>query len=481
MSVGGSAKAFAGRTLPSDDWRKLAVPVIMVLVGVFGLGLGVMIGAINPLLAALVGGAIVMALLVLLRQDEVLLALVIAIHLYIDWYWGLYLGAQVMVIAMLFIYYCGRSERFPWVIPPALWLWLAFVLLAILPSMHGISTNDTLNYYFNIFFGSLTIYWLGNLVARDIFNVRRVFQLLALIGTLVAIHTIIVTLTGKFLFATTRFDDYFASISNYDMGGGVLRAGSFLINPDSDGGFLAMMMFLPLGLFVESKSLRGKIYYISQVLLQLVALLFTYSTGGWLAAGVGIVAFTIFVGDTRYRVAMAAFILVSIAFLLLFFPVQIGYQVQHAIAPNEASLRFAAWQTGLRVIQAYPLLGVGVGRYVYFTRAEPYRVLAQYVPLSHPHNSYLEIGALAGIPLMVIFIALLAFAFWLSLRNWMRADRQTRALLGGGIATIVALSVDSMVVNEWTLIPVATIGWLIFGVMSSPLLRGSRSRTGRIG
>ncbi len=425
MSVGRSFKAVASRTLSRGDWK-----------------------------------------------DEVLLALVIAVHLYIDWYWGLYLVAQVMVIAILFVYFWRRSERFPWVMPPALWLWLAFVLLAILPSMHGISTSDTLNYYFNIFFGSLTIYWLGNLVARDIINVRRVFQLLALIGTLVAIHSIIETVTGTFLFATTRYDAYLASISNYALAGtDVHRAGSFLINPDSNGGFLAMMMFLPLGLFVESKSVPGKIYYIVQVLLQAVALLFTYSTGGWLAAGVGFAAFIIFVGSTRYRVIMTALILVSIAILELLFPVQIGHQVQHAIAPHEASLRVGAWLTGLRVIQAYPLFGAGVGRYVYFIREGPYRVPAQYIPLAHPHNSYLEIGALAGIPLMVIFIALLAFAFWLSLRNWMRADGQTRALLGGGIATIAALSANSMVTNQWTLVPVAAIGWLIFGIMSSPLLR----------
>ena len=73
MSVGRSLKAVASRILSRDDWK-----------------------------------------------DEVLLALVNAVHLYIDWYWGLYLGAQVMEIAILFVYFWRRSERFPWVMPPAL-------------------------------------------------------------------------------------------------------------------------------------------------------------------------------------------------------------------------------------------------------------------------------------------------------------------------------------------------------------------------
>ena len=179
------------------------------------------------------GGAAALALLIILRQDEAALVLVLTVHLYFDWYWGLSLGAQLLELTLLFYYYYARSERLPWVLPPAIWLWLAFVLLAILPSLHGIILTDTLNYYFNIFIGSLTIYWLGVLIGRDTFNVRRAFQFLALLGTLVAIHTIIEAVTGIFLFATSRYDPYFASVSHYELATTTIqRAGSFLINPD---------------------------------------------------------------------------------------------------------------------------------------------------------------------------------------------------------------------------------------------------------
>lgn len=457
---------------------KLASPSLITIsiISVCGLGLGAIIGAYDPLYGAIVGGAAVLALLIILRQNEAALVVVLAVHLYFDWYWGLSLGAQLLELGLLFFYYYARSERTPWVLPPALWLWLAFVLLSILPSLHGIILTDTLNYYFNIFFGSLTIYWLGILVARDTANVRRVIQFLALMGTLVAIHTIIEAVTGIFLFATTRYDAYFASISYYELASTTIqRAGSFLINPDSNGGFFGMMLFLPLCLFVESSSLLGKVWYLVQAFLMLLALLFTYSTGGWLAAAVGAVGFIIFACPWRYRILMPLIAASIVTAIVLSFPLQVNLQIQHALAPSEAALRTSAWQTGIQVIRAFPLMGIGVGRYVYFERADPYRVPAQYIPLAHPHNSYIEIGALAGIPIMLIFLALLIFTCWLSMRTWMRADRRTRSLLGGGIATIVSLSANSMVANAWTLIPLAAIGWFVLGVISSPFLPNNRS------
>jgi hypothetical protein len=44
-------------------------------------------------------------------------------------------------------------------------------------------------------------------------------------------------------------------------------------------------------------------------------------------------------------------------------------------------------------------------------------------------------------------------------------------LLGGGIAAVLALSINSVSINGWTLPPLAAPGWLILGAIASPLLR----------
>ncbi len=126
------------------------------------------------------------------------------------------------------------------------------------------------------------------------------------------------------------------------------------------------------------------------------------------------------------------------------------------------------------MIKAFPLTGVGLGYQAYLLRADPYRVAAQFVPLSHPHNSYLEWGAMAGLPVLIVFMALLLFNLWLALRNWTSMDVYTRPLLGAGIAAVIALSINSVSINGWTLPPLAAVGWLILGIISSPLLVKNR-------
>jgi O-antigen ligase len=155
--------------------------------------------------------------------------------------------------------------------------------------------------------------------------------------------------------------------------------------------------------------------------------------------------------------------------MFLWFPSQVNLLLQHATDPSELTVRSGIWETGIRVIQAFPLTGVGLGHLAYLERSVPYQI----VPVDHPHNSYLEWGAMAGLPVLLVFLALLAFALWQALRNWVRADARTRTLLGAGIAAITALSINSWSIDGWTLPPLAATGWMILGIISSPLLRKS--------
>jgi O-antigen ligase len=176
------------------------------------------------------------------------------------------------------------------------------------------------------------------------------------------------------------------------------------------------------------------------------------------------------------RLQITLFIIITALVLLVGFPSQVNLLFLHASDPNELLLRNAGWLTAIRVIQAFPLTGVGLGFETYQLRSNPYRVPAQYEPLAHPHNSYLELGAMAGLPLLITFVALILFALWLALRNWRLTDVRTRPLLSGGIAAVLALSVNSWSINGWTLPPLAATGWLILGVISSPLLTKSQMR-----
>src|SRR5438046_8101650 len=86
----------------------LALPVALVL--------GVVIGVFSPLYAAVVAGAMMMVILVLLRMDEILVVLIVAVHILVDIYmnFDVYQIAMLMSLGLLFVCFLGRSADRPW-------------------------------------------------------------------------------------------------------------------------------------------------------------------------------------------------------------------------------------------------------------------------------------------------------------------------------------------------------------------------------
>lgn len=491
---------------PASALTFLTFPVALLL--------GFVIGRYSAIYAVAAVGCLMMVVIVLLRFDAMTVTALIAIHLFADWYLGLHLVAISLALVLLFAYYFGRSERCPWAALRLPWLWLLFLALTIYPAIHGgkLQLYDLASFYPSNILGALLFYWLGSTVSRDGNMLRRVFQLLAAFAALLALHSIIESVTGIFLFQSAQSTAYLTQVSNYQIEGtNAFRVGSFFIDPNWNGTFFATAFFLPFGLFIESLSggeadmgamgavsTMGainlthagainrplRLLYLAEMLVILPALLFTYSNGAWVAVLTGTLVFAIFIGRARYRILLLALMGALAALGLTLFAGQVAVQLQHAAGPDELSLRLGAWQTALHVIEAFPLLGVGLGYQAYLLRANPYRVPAQVVPLSHPHDSYLEWGAMAGIPVMLIFLALLAAAYYFAYRNWRLAGRMgaiNRPLLGGGIAALVALSIGSISINGWTLPPLAAFGWLIAGMIGSPLLEGWLSKLGKAG
>ena len=464
----------AGRNISENILQRyiVASAVIPLLAMLLALTLGGVLGTLDVSVSIFVVVGIVMTLVVVLRQNEIAVVLIAMGHLYIDWYLGLHLVALVMALFLLFALYVMRSASHPWVAPSTLWLWAVFLILSIFPAVRGALTlYDAANFYPGNVFGAFIMYWLGIIIARDVACVRRLFQLFAICGTLLAIHSILQATTGITLFESARISASLALVSDYQLLGSTAhRASSFFVNPDWNGAFFAMVVFLPLGLFIESSSLIKKCIYLIEMALIVTALLFTYSSGAWISMVGALMIFIPFIGYTRYRI-MLPFLVTAIAIaMLIVFPSQIALQIQHANNPLDVSLRVGAWQTSIQVIKAFPLTGVGLGYQAYIQYAEPYRVPAQLIPLAHPHNSYLEWAAMAGLPVLLVFVALLSRNVWQAWNNWIAADIRTRSLLGAGIAAIATLSFNSLSVNVWTLPPLVAMGWLILGAIASPLL-----------
>jgi O-antigen ligase len=459
-------------TRGSSSFMSLTLPVLSAMAA---LVIGLSIGRLGTHALGLMLCILAFAILTILRQDQLLAVGVIAVGVYFDWYLGVHVVSLLMTVALLCVFYVARSGQRPWVAPRAQWLWVLFLGLAIYPAIQGaLTSRDALIYYPGVVFGALIAFWLGNVVARNPASVRLLFRILAGFGVLIAVHLIVQNVTGTTLLGSSGADAYLAQVNNYQLNGdsGISRVGSFFVNPDFAGIFFAMLIFIPIGLYAESSSFSGRFLYLAEAVIMLPALLFTFSASSWLAVGAGLVVLVILIGSKRSRIQLLIPVAVGAVVLLIGFSPQLSLLIKHASDPVGASARQALWQSAVRAIQAHPFTGVGLGHLAYQMRADAfYHLPEQLRAYDHPHNSYLELGAMAGLPVLIVFLALLTSALRHAWRNWRHADAETRALLGAGTAAVVALSFNSWFNEGWTLPPLAALGWLILGIIGSPLLR----------
>src|SRR5438067_4443852 len=141
-----------------EQFSPLLICLILALPA--ALFLGVATGASNLVYGLAVAGTLVMAIVVLLRWDELTVTLIIAVHLWIDWYLALHLVGILMALVLLFAYYFGRTSDRPWVGPRPLWLWASFLALTIYPAIYGgqYLLWDAANYYPSIILGAFMMF-----------------------------------------------------------------------------------------------------------------------------------------------------------------------------------------------------------------------------------------------------------------------------------------------------------------------------------
>ena len=414
-------------------------------------------------------------LLVIRQQYEWVAGIAVFVGIFIDWHQliairfpiaGTVVALVPAVVILLVNLYSGTL-----VISPLSLLWGMLLILGALPILWAANIPEAIIYYITIIFTPMLLFVIGTRIGRDITRVRNLLSILSMIGTLIAVHTIITAITGTFLLASSNTNVYLASVNDFALSNTAHRVGSFLRNPDWNGTFLAMMTFIPIGLLASTSSWLVKLIYLMETILILIALLFTYTAASWLSLAIGLIPLSLLIGRGLRGFWIAVLLYSTFALIYKMFPDQSAALVQHAQDPQDALLRVGAWETAIRVIIAYPLNGVGLGLSSYILHAEPYRVPLQYITLSHPHNSYLELGALAGIPFLLVFLVLLGATLLLTLQNLRRVDKRYRPILGGALAAIIVFSINCLTINGWTLPPLANIAWLILGAISSPELR----------
>lgn len=227
---------------------------------------------------------------------------------------------------------------------------------------------------------------------------------------------------------------------------------------------LSLVLPLALGLGMVSQLSRlARLSVWSSIGVSVVALGFTYSRGGWLAALAGFVVF----GWGRRRVLALSLVGIAILYLGYLGPVDIQERFWSVFSLQEDTRhpdvtnaqRLMLGSQALRVILDHPILGVGLGNYNLHVPRYTIHALER-----GPHNSYLSVWAEGGLLALVGFLGM----YWFVIRRVLRGIGETTSAVGadvlrGALGSLVALLTHLLTIDDFNNI----IVWTVMGLSVS--------------
>lgn len=179
---------------------------------------------------------------------------------------------------------------------------------------------------------------------------------------------------------------------------------------DTNNFALIFVMAIPICFYmryiIQHKLLKISLLGIIPVLMH--AIVCTFSRGGYLgmltASGYSLL-------KMRKKAVMILAILIAIPMLARMQGKEHRERIRTITLEGEEQdlsikYRKEAWKSGIRMMNAHPMVGVGLDN---FERVEP-----QYNPVAEgrvAHNTYIQIGAEAGIPAMIAYILIVLTSF----------------------------------------------------------------------
>lgn len=254
---------------------------------------------------------------------------------------------------------------------------------------------------------------------------------------------------------------------------GLVRAPSFLGNPNFSSFFLAGVLPLSLVFLAVAKSKAGKVYYGVCAFFMIWALAMFISRGALLASFVSLLVLGIMFAWHRLHrkylaVTALAFILMA-AFVFSFAGFVRPQAVVNTVKLNDSNinLRLYVWNIAFKAIGEHPVLGVGLGNFIeYYELNRGKYVADQSESFDDPHNLFLFQAAAGGIIFALSFVGLLLLVLWSLARAFRFSGEPLLAALSASLAAWVFAA-------SFTPVPVPV--FLLLGVLlGSGILTNAR-------
>ena len=236
------------------------------------------------------------------------------------------------------------------------------------------------------------------------------------------------------------------------------------VTPNSFGCYLAMVLPFTLTSFFMKKRLKiSKIVYLILFLLLFTCLLLTMSRGGWFA----FLSSLLFMG--LWIPSLAVFFLLLGLLVIAtqpFYPPFLKERLKSFFIFTDTSSidRKIIWQAGWKMFMSKPLLGVGLGAFMFNFK----RFVIEGYPYGVPyaHNCYLQIASELGVIGLLAFLSILTLFFYHGIKALnMAKDRNYLwyVLLASQAAILgycVQMGVDTILYS----LDLGMLFWLVLGI-----------------
>jgi O-antigen ligase len=256
------------------------------------------------------------------------------------------------------------------------------------------------------------------------------------------------------------------------------RFGSFFLNPNYLGGFVALVFPVMFVWTLKERSWMPRLFAWAGLLSLLFCLVETQSRAPMLAFAIGLVFLIVGPSGEVSRTRRFGFLAacVGVFFLVMpgFFEHAIGRfdKLEEETSTGQSHSRATTWQYTLLMIHDNPIVGIGFGEpqfTLYMNRygfSETHGVAA----MDAPHNSYLQIAVYAGIPALLVFLLANALLLMKAARRLVtrssEADRHGGTVFGLAVGLIAFLLSIYPDIQLFTM-SVAPVYWVLFAFLHS--------------
>lgn len=246
------------------------------------------------------------------------------------------------------------------------------------------------------------------------------------------------------------------------------RVYSILTSPNIFGSLLTLACPMAVSLCLGEKSTGRKIVFGGFALMMMASLVFTSSRGAWIGFAV---AFLVYVLLKDKRLLIPG--IIAIVLVIALVP-SVGNRITYMLSPEyiESSLkggRLVRWLTGLRILEFYPIFGLGLGHFggaVAMNHGLSTVVDVEVVDTFYMDNYYLKTAVESGIVGFIAFVFLMYQVFINGLRvvKLTKGDDFNR-LACGILAGLSGVMVHNWVENVFEVPLMTTVFWMFVGVL----------------